>query len=187
MEKNKRGISQVVATVLIIMLSVVAIATLANFLVPFVKNSLYGSTECMPYSEYYTFDESFGYNCYNTKSGEENTLYAFSIKRSSDKSLNETESFKIVFIAKDGSTVPLDVKNGMVSSKSAGGIWMTGSPQIPLRITGPGGTATYTYNDTGKERFESMEVYPVLKSGKICGNEKDSISLAICGGGKIIE
>ena len=184
---NKRGLSPVVATILIIMLSVVAVSILAGFLVPFVKRSLYGSTECMPYSGYYTFDESLGYNCYATKTGQENTLYVFSIKKSPDKSLNETESFKIVFITRDGGTVPLDVKNGVASSNTAGGIWMTGSPQGALRITSPGGTATYTYNDTAKERFISMEIYPVLKSGKICGDGKDSININPCGAGKIVE
>jgi flagellin-like protein len=80
MNKNKRGLSPVIATVLTIMLTVAAVAALSAFVVPFVRNSLQKSSECMDYGSYYTFEES-GYNCYS------GSFYAISIQTSFDKEL----------------------------------------------------------------------------------------------------
>ena len=60
---NKLGLSTVIATVLILMLTIVAVAVLANFLIPFVKNSLQKSTECLDVQDKYSFEEREGLNC----------------------------------------------------------------------------------------------------------------------------
>jgi hypothetical protein len=179
MEKNKRGISQVVATVLIIMLTVVAVSIIAGFVVPFVRNSLYGATECMPYKEFYTFDESFGLNCYQMNG--ESVIYAFSIKTSAKSELaNNSDEFRIVLISESGETKPLRIGINQSASKGAGGIWILNSTSQNLRVPKPGGIITYGHQEPSTSRFESAEVYPVLKSGKICGDEKDSIALKSC-------
>jgi FlaG/FlaF family flagellin (archaellin) len=180
MKKTKRGMSAVVATVLIVMLTVAAVAILAGVLVPFVRNSLGKSTECLPYRGYYIFEESFGTNCYKT--GADNTLYAVSIKTGSAKELaNNTEGFRIVFNMKSGETKPVEITNGLPSSRQSGGVWIIGDAQANLRTPGSGGIITYGYNDASKVPFESVAVYPVLKSGRICGDERDEITLKPCG------
>lgn len=177
MKKNKKGISQVVATVLIIMITVAAVAMLAGFIVPFVKNSLQKSTECMPYQGYYLFDESFGYNCYNRTSN----LYAVSIKSSFDKSLaGNIMGIKVVFSDKSGATRVVEIKNSSIISRSERGIWIAGSHEDLLRIPGPGGIITYVYNASAGDVFITAEVYPVLKSERICADLKESINLKSC-------
>ncbi len=179
MKKNKRGISQVVATVLIILITISAVAVLYAFIVPFVKNSLSRSTECMPYQEFYTFDES-GYNCFNS------TLYAISIKTKFDKSLaNDTDSLKIVLTKENGLNKIIDIKNGAPSSTEEEGIFILGSAYENLRLAGAGGIITYVYNSPDEE-FVSTEVYPVLKSGRICADVKEEIKLISCTGDKLI-
>lgn len=175
MIQNKRGISDVVATVLIMMITIAAVAVIAGFVVPFVRNSLQKSTECAAYKSYYTFDESFGYNCY-----DEN-IYSISIKASFDKLLAENVGgIKIVFSDKSGASKVVEIKNDSISSQDEGGISIKGSPFENLRIPGPGGVITYAYSALAEEQFLSAEVYPVLKNGRICADSKESIDLIAC-------
>lgn len=179
MEKKKRGISPIIATVFIIMLTISAIAIIAGIVVPFVRNSLSKSTECMPYGKYFTFDESFGFNCYQSADG--GALYFVSVKTGNDKNLaDNADGFKLVFISNAGETMPLDIRSNLSASKTAGGVSMGGSDSAVLRLPGAGGVAVYVFNDSGGIKYKTAEVYPVLKSGRICGDEKDSISFAFC-------
>ena len=51
--KTKRGVSEVVATVLIILLTVAAVVALISFIKPFVEGNLNDSTECLAFDNYY--------------------------------------------------------------------------------------------------------------------------------------
>ncbi len=176
--KNKRGISPVIATVLIILITVAAIAALYSIVVPFVREGLERSSECLDYREIYSFEES-GYNCYDDKNTT--MLYAFSIKTKFSEELAEgSDSFRIVLIREDSTSEQLEVKNGGAEEN----LIVMGEPEGVLRVPGPGNIITYVYDDPDK--FESAEIYPVLLSGRICGNEKDSIELRQCGEDKII-
>ena len=59
MRKNNKGMSGIVATVLLIMLTIVLGAFLAKFVIPFVKNNLSKSSECLDYRDHFSFQESF--------------------------------------------------------------------------------------------------------------------------------
>jgi len=183
MKKNKNGVSDVVTTVLIVMLTVAAIGVIAGFVVPFVKNSLQKSTECTNYGGFYTFDESlesesFKSNCNTTG------VYIFSIKSNNIGGKNDTQSNKIlrenvnkikfIFTRPDGTTNSTEVING--SASGFGGIARYGGGTIIL--PGPGGIETYNY--TSGDEFVSAEVYPILKSGRICADVKESITIKDC-------
>lgn len=253
MEKNKRGISPIIATVLVIMMTAAAFAIIAGVIVPFVKNSLYKGTECIPYKGFYTFDESFGYNCYQFFG--EKIKYAFSIKTSTKSELvNNSDEFRIAFKTKGGESKPVAIKNGAIPSTGDGGVWMMDYilPESPadvygswygadsntvdscngdkiniytcptdaakncqdvkrttyymptryvyqqrvitcnyippaLKVPGAGGVISYIYYGSEGESYESAEVYPVLKSGRICGDEKETITLKLCESGMLIE
>ena len=67
MIKERGGVSTVVATVLIVMLTIAAVALLAQFLIPFIRDTLAKSSECLEYKDYFKFKEEIGdnnYNCY---------------------------------------------------------------------------------------------------------------------------
>ncbi len=171
--KNKRGISPVVATVLIIMITIAAVAALYGVIVPFVKDALTKSSECMGYMEFYTFDES-GYNCYEDIDGSR--LYAFSIKTKFNEELaSESDSLKIVLTRKDATSTQFEIKD----DEQKEDVWIMGEQGGILRVPGAGSIISYVYSTT--EEFERAELYPVLLSGRICGNEKDSIQLRECG------
>ncbi|MCU0641977.1 MAG: hypothetical protein MUF61_00125 [archaeon] len=174
MKRNKRGVSPVIATVFVLMLTVSAVALIAGFLVPFVKKSLYKSSECVNYKEVYSFEESLGYNCVQKTEG----LYAISVKAKFDKELlGGVAGFRVVFKNADGTSKGIEVKNDTSASNEQGGIRLLG--REGLRIPAAGETITYVYRGASGETFASAEVYPVLNSGTICG-EKDSIELIQC-------
>lgn len=175
MTSNKRGLSEVVATVLTIMITILAISVIAGFVVPFVKNNLQKSTECMDYRSYYMFDDSFGYNCNNAGK------YEISVKAGMDVQLSQNVgSMKIVLTDSGGKTKVIDITNGLESSSDAGGLEMMGKPGESIKLPSPGGTITYGYNALPEEKFVGAEVYPVLKSGRICADIKESINIISC-------
>jgi len=176
MEKNKRGVSPIIATVLIAMISIAAIAILAGALVPFVRESLQKSAECMPYKEYFLFDESFGYNCKTSEN-----IYIVSIKASFDKTLSENiEGAKLVLNRRDGTNKVLEIRQGASSSLLEGGISIAGEVQANLRIPSKGGIVSYVYNASVSDEFLSAEVYPVLNGGRICADSIESIDIKSC-------
>ncbi len=177
MKQNKKGVSDVVASVLMIMLVIVAIGIIYSFVVPFVKNSLQKSTECLSYKESYLFDESFPFNCYSSIE----STYKFSVKANLDDSLAENVGgLKLVLVDQNGLTKILEIKDGGVSSKSENGIWVMGDETNNLRVPKRGGTITYGFTAPVGSKFVSAEVYPFLKSDRICADSKESINLREC-------
>jgi len=170
MEKNKRGVSEVVTTVLIVMLVVAAVGVIAGFVVPFVKNSLQKSTECTDYNGFYTFDESLESSSFksNCKSGD---YYIFSIKAGSNNdTATNIAGIKIILTRPDGTTDSAEIRNEIISEK----VQMYGG-DTTLALPGASGIESYNYNS--EDTFESAEVYPILKSGRICADVRESINI----------
>src|SRR3989338_10500321 len=79
--REKRGLSPVIATVLLIMITISAAAILTPVILNFVKKNT-EKTECVPYTDYFKFEESVGgkrYNCYI------DGLYGFTIRAVPDE------------------------------------------------------------------------------------------------------
>ena len=179
MKLKKRGLSEVVSTVMVIMLTVVALAAIAAFVIPFVRNSLQKSSECIGYEGYFSFDSSSSYSC-NYNEGD-NYLIGSSIKAKADSRLSENaEGFALVLNFADGTSKKLEVNSSLTSEE----FWVAGHSGEEVYIPNGGETRTYVYNSSVKA--ESAEVYAVLKSGAICVM-KDTIKLINCGSGVILE
>src|SRR3989344_8034348 len=81
--KGKRGVSPVIATVLLLVLTIVAVSILAVFIIPFVKNSLGTSKGCFDVLGDIKFDAESRYNCnYQNASGARS---GFSVRIDSDE------------------------------------------------------------------------------------------------------
>jgi len=189
MNQNKKGVSDVVTTVLIIMLTIAAIGVIAGFVVPFVKESLQKSTECKDYQGFYTFDESFKLNC------NINNIYTFSIKTigigagesnfsigkgenttnytvSANKVLAENVAgIKLILTKSDGTTKSAEINSTSDSIVMYGG--------ETFALPEPGEIRSYNYSSA--DEFKSAEVYPILKNGRICADVKESIEIKPCG------
>ncbi|MBS3091263.1 hypothetical protein J4217_02330 [Candidatus Pacearchaeota archaeon] len=176
---NKRGISGVVITVLLILITISAFFVLANTVVPFVRDNLKKSTECTPYASYFKFQEVFNYqgnnfrfNCY-----DESGFYGISVKNLGTNKLGAEEPAGLAIVLSDGAN-----KNVINITGSAeidiNRLRMLDSSKTNFIIPERGGIQTYVYN-ASVTGYNSMEVYPVLRSGRIC-EKTDEIKIIKC-------
>ncbi|MDO8508456.1 MAG: hypothetical protein Q7S27_02105 [Nanoarchaeota archaeon] len=177
---QKRGMSTVIASVLLILLTISAVAIIANFIIPFTEDSL-ESTECFEFREHFLFDEDFDYNCYDTANGK----YILSVKVRPENSSSEKVagiSFRLTSKTSGTSATAFegDVAAGEGDSTKVIGIL---DRQIGIgTIVIPKPTGRYsaiTYNYTSTEAYEKAEVYPVLEDGRIC-EASDAIQITEC-------
>jgi len=173
---NKRGVSAVIATVLLILLTVTAVAILAGFIVPFVRDSLEGSTACIDYTDYFKFEERFEvgeqtlrYNCYNKDTGVHGAFVKAGAAQARISA--EVDGFELVFLKAGGGDSARVSIPGSDTTRIGGGSSSTPSP---------GEGFIYIYN-AGTEIYDGeIAVYPRLKSGKLC-EKSDTITLRECG------
>ena len=163
----KKGLSSVVATVALILITFAAVAIISSYVVPLVKNNLEKSSECLGLESYFNFEESFNYNCFS------NGLYAISVSAGTTNSEN-LAGFKLAFLESSGETISASViKNSPDFGFDEGKIRrFNGSLELDFPKNGE--ARTYLYNNS--KSFESAEIYPVLKSDRICP-KSDSIQI----------
>lgn len=156
-EMNKKGVSAIIATVGIILLTFAAAALLIGFVVPWVQKSLNGASECVGYEDYFTFEEEYGYNCQN------GTEFWISVraKTGDNETRDNVNGMKISFEF-IGERESIDVEKG---NNLNGARMLNGS--LALSLPESGEVKTYIYNAT--RNYTSAELYPVLKSGRVCG------------------
>lgn len=176
---DKKGISPVVATVALIMITVAAAVFIAGFVVPFVRNSLNEGTECLGYEDYFKFYEEFDYNCYRIE--DSSYLYALSIEAdtTSQNKVDNIKALRIQFLGA-GENVGIDITNDAYANSDAGGMRMLNRTLPKLIVPEKGGVKTYIYNSSVK--FDTIEIYPVLKNDRICDQtDKIRIGGIACG------
>jgi flagellin-like protein len=162
---GKKGLSPIIATVALILLTVAAVGFIAGYLIPFTKERLYGSTECVDYKQYYTFYDEFEYNCYVNTSNY--FLYGVSIQADSTNEAiaQKINGFKLQFL-NEGESQPVDVIDASLALGSEGNIRMLNASKSSLEIPKEGEVKTYVYNSS--IRFTRIRISPVLKSGRVC-------------------
>lgn len=190
MIREKRGMSPVVATVLLILLTISAVAIISNFLIPFTDKSLEG-TECLNYKDYFSFDLAFDFNCYDTA----NKNYVFTIRASPDNSSSEkVDGFGLRLVdlreeGKEGGGLAVTVKalhgvdENSPENTNLGGIKMynpdVGGGDIIIPSSGRRySVLSYNYPSENKD-YDRAEVYPILKGDKVC-DKSDSIEIVNC-------
>lgn len=171
---SKKGLSAVIATVLLILLTVSAVAIVSTFLIPFVNRSL-ENTSCFEFKEYFKFDDSFGYSCYIENGIRKN--YFLTVRAKPDNSsANKIEGFSLRFLG-GGFANTVEVIDGRPFSD----IEVIGNVgQSNLFVPSHGGRfSVLTYNYTSNNLYDKVEIYPIIKDNKIC-DQSDSIKLTEC-------
>ncbi len=178
---GKKGVSPIIATVLIILITISAAAIIAGFVVPFVKKNLNESTECLDFKGYFEFEEKitfegedFQYNCFVEETDK--NKYGFSIlsKKTDEIKLNNLEGFNLVLYKENGESKVLDIREGKEKEKVSVLDYEEGDLSIPKQ----GELITYVYETEEKIEFKRMEIYPVIK-GKTC-EKSDEIRIVKC-------
>ena len=104
---KKRAVSEIVATVLIIAITIVAVGVIAAWVVPMVKNNLEGGTACATAERELSIALDSGLNCVD----EEGNV-SLSVKRGADSSVSITGAQVLVYVngssisANDTNTIP---------------------------------------------------------------------------------
>ncbi|MBX4211888.1 hypothetical protein KW787_00320 [Candidatus Pacearchaeota archaeon] len=169
----RKGLSDVVTTVLLLLVTIAAVAIVAAFIVPWIRGSLNEGTACVSYNSYFTFDQTFGYNCRDPGTG----AYHISVRAEPNSSAAESiQGFDLVFLLK-GATKVVHVRKGQESSCITNGISQKGLCSGTLKV--PEAEELFTYSYYADSTYDAAEIYPVVKNGKVCG-KSGSIELKAC-------
>ena len=165
---NKRGISPIIATVLIILLTISAAVFIYQIVIPFVRDSLYGSTRCHSYSNYFTFDDTLGFNCIDAENNFLLTLRAKTVENavnvSNSGALNDTITGILISFQGNGEAVTAEIP----SSSNVKAVPST----ITVKIPNPGDLKTYNIS-LGKA-YNTVEMHVIVDS-KACDDVSDKI------------
>ena len=157
----KRGVSPVVATVLLLVITVVIASIIFAFVVPFVNKSLGNSKACLNVLDGLEFPES-RFNCWNETLAfvPANPTYetGFSVKIKKDG----VEGFRVALIDENEQSEVKDIKPGIgndLNFKMVGQAYGT-----PLIVPSVGGQKTYVTN----KKYAKAEVSAITKTGEVC-------------------
>lgn len=187
-KNNKKAVSTIVATVLIILLTVTSIALLSRYLIPFTKTNLEKSSECLFYGNYFGFDETFEndgsierYNCYK-ESTPAGTYKIATMIRTNGNATTDIKGFQIAY-SNEVKSEGKQIDSSIYESSSTGGVYIydSSSPvaESKLRIPSKGEAITYVF--VSNTKYTHASVYPVTSTGRIC-SASDSIELYPCSG-----
>src|SRR3989338_8823995 len=157
---DKKGVSPVIATVLLLVLTIVIGGIIFSVVIPFVKDSLGDSKVCLDVLQGVEFPES-KFNCYNITSPALLNKTGFSIKLNKEG----ISGFRVALIDSDGSS---DVKNIKKDTSIVEGLRMVGK-------------ACYVAN----KKYIKAELSPITKSGEIC-TVADVVEFVPCENGVVL-
>lgn len=149
---GKRGISPIIAVVLLLMITVVAATIIVAFVVPFTKENLRKSEECFNALGKLEFAQT-PYNCFDDGEASDDKT-GFSVKNNDDK----IKGFSISLEYK-GNANSYDIEE----NSEVQGIKMLLSGNA-LVVPKKGETRSYVINGL----FENMQIYPILENGRRC-------------------
>lgn len=147
----KRGVSPVIATVLLLVISVILVAIIAAFLVPFVRDSVDQSSDCFKVLNKVRLVQT-EYSCY-TEGANASTGFSVQVDNV------DISGFTAILYAQ-GRAEPFDILRGTTGGQQ--GIRMLeGLYGGPLEVPLSGGLRTYVAKGT----YTKVEVAPILESG----------------------
>jgi len=150
--RNKKGVSEVVATILLILIGIIAIGIISYIILPFVRNVLKPQSVCVDTLDKIKIKEE---SCYTSTSTEVRIEMG-------DIDLKE---IRVVLNLDDGTSIPY----ALIDGSTTPGVGVIEFPEKG------GGEKTYTFN----KKATSVDIYPVLQDKK-CDIGKDSLQLSIC-------
>ena len=134
---GKKGVSEVITTILLIFISIVAIGIIASFIIPFVKNSLKNSSSCLGMEEKATIVQEG--SCYNLPPQQNTSVRV----RFGD--INVSRIFISVEINSNGDLKSYDLEEGRAYPNI--------NNNIPLKMPTPnGGEKTYVFSDIASKK-----------------------------------
>jgi len=163
---SKKSQSEVITTVLLILLVLASIVIVMNFVVPFVKNQLSGS-DCFNVADKIQITNNDMYTCYNSSSKELNVQVHIG------DVVDKIEGFSISLGGAASSIYT--VKNGT----NVNNVIMYGGSNL-IVMPGKNEERTYVIRSV-PSRPDSIRVYPILNDGKSCDSVETINEVTMCG------
>lgn len=161
---SKRSQSEVIGTVLLILVVIVAVVVLIGFIMPFVKNQFSGA-ECFEVTDKVSIRDKPEYTCYDTDI--KRVFVQVHVGDTQDK----INGFAIELGGAASKTYEITNKDSIADV-----VMYNGS--VVIRI--PGRNEDRTYNISISSRPDSINLYPILKSGKTCDSSSVIDSVPYC-------
>jgi flagellin-like protein len=160
---RKKAQSQVIASVLLVLIVLVAAAIIMSFVVPFVQKQLSGSG-CLDVMGYVQISDNEKYSCYDSS----NNAIRVQVH------IGDTEELQGVIIELRSA----DSKSyEIIDNERLEGVSMySGNNVLEL----PGRNEERTYLISSETRPDSIAIYPKLKNGKTCESSDLLSNVQIC-------
>ncbi len=156
---NKKGISAIVATVLIILITVAAVTIIWAAIIPMISNELGGATECFDASAALTV--SSDYSCYNAAAG----------------SIPANVSIQVSRATGDFELVGMDI---LVSFEGSAETITYGEDEVPQA----NGAQVYTIsNDTGSNQYTFSKIDSASVAARVQAGQTEKL----CDGSAVTE
>ena len=166
MKKGKKGVSSIIATILLILISIFAATIIIGFVVPFVKDTLAEEKECYEVKDQLKINTESAYTC--VYGGGKNA--SVTIRREFGEV--EIKGFKMGVYGDDGARV-FDIKEGRVEN-----VKMINGSDI-LEIPEKGGERTYSINTT-LTNINEVKIVPLRINGKPCSKAVNTAKIKGC-------
>jgi len=156
----KRSQSQIVSTVLLILIVITAIVLIFSFVIPFVKDKL-SEGDCLDVAG--KVEISTGYTCHNG-SAMQVQVYIADIEEI-------IEGFSIELGGPSSKTIKIEESNGI------SGVKMCNQSAV-IYLPGNNEERTYVFENVNKPTL--VRVYPILKGGKVCSSSDTTTTIDDC-------
>ena len=166
--RNKNALSAVIETILLILISITAIAIISGVVIPFIIGQM-ENTKCLETAGKVTINSEYGYACYYSSGSNRN------VKITISRGDVQIEGIKIK-IGSNARSKTFEIEN--LEVEELNGVTMLGGGNIVL--PGVGEDVTYVLNVASLEGVATYaEIYPISNE-KMC-DRTDDITLEGCG------
>ena len=171
--------SSIIATSLVITITILAGALIGTFVVPFVQKNLERSTECTNYEEYFSLESDvLGPICYQRTSKNNYVI----VSSANDKALERgVVGFQLLFVRvanknDPGAAVSVKVQQ---SGASDARLQLFEESVKPAVLPKAGEVRIYQFNDG--QNYDRVDISTIVGNGRVCDRKADSAKIVACG------
>jgi len=164
----KKAQSQVISTILLILLVLIATGIVIGFVLPFIQTKLKES-ECLDFIGKVTIVNDPELTCFNSTSDD---VY---VKIRVGDVLDKLQGFRVILVDVEDKGYDITLKNPSVDVEMYGG-----ASALPFGLPGKNEARTYVLKNFGTKKPKAIYVHPILNSGKPCDASDSVVGVGEC-------
>ncbi|MCX6748193.1 MAG: hypothetical protein NT076_01165 [Candidatus Pacearchaeota archaeon] len=151
--KDKKGLSEIISSVMLILVVIVAIGLIVAFVVPMIKDNLSGSKSCFDLNDYFKIS---GTSCYNTANTD------LIVERGMQEL--EVKGFAVSIQDSSGESKSYRVSPGLIEGVMLYNKTTSAYDIATIVLPNPGESKKYQFDYPGNK----ISIAPLQKNDKIC-------------------